>query len=420
MNETKILNNIKRELYDMVVEFYNNYSQNKSKVNLELYNNVIDLYKKINSCKSFDEVREYLDDIQKELASLKEKFNAKIEEHKKTKNEAIMQEIKDISKVAQVLTDVYSKVKVTLPKKTKVTKVEPKQEQKVEQKQEQVKPKKLVNTEGIDFNIQEVKEIQNLTSQIIKLKEELSSIDPLSKEAITIRKNINDLCNQRLHIAYQQFGYDGMNYIREVESMETRYANHQEDKNTSSYELDSLAYETQLEGLLSIIGDLKFNGIKSSYVAVNESMTNNEKLKAYQEVYSKYMGEYLNLVKSLHNTNNPTIYSYGDYTVTSTDLLNYLSIYNLKGGFQTFKEHHKTGKVGSEAVTKEMYAAGLDKIEGFVSSFKIISRDLIKNKGGKITISNQNITKEDLKIEMEQKLADFYKMITKKQQQKTM
>ncbi len=417
MNEIKILNNIKKEFYDMVVEFYNKYSQNKTKVNVELYNNMLRLYKRINTCKSFTEVEQCLNEIQEELNNLKKIYNAKVDEYKKNKSEETLNEIKDITKVAQGLTDAYSKANQLMSKREKKVK---KEEKKEEQKEVKAKPKKVVNLEGIDFNIPEIKELNDLTTAIIKYKEELSLLDPMSKEATSIRKKINELCNQRMHIAYEQFGYDGMNYIRQVESMETRYANHKEKEDSASYEVDAEQYNKNLEELLNVIADLKFNGIKSQYVQILDTMTNNEKFKAYQEVYTKYLSEYSNLIRSLHNTPNPVIYSQDDYTVTSTDLLNYLSIYNLKGGYQTFKDHHKSGKVGNEAVTKELYASGLDKIEGFISSFKIISKDLIQNKGGKVTISNTNITKDDMKFEMEQKIADFYKMITKKQQEKTM
>lgn len=416
MSETRILNNIKKEFYEMVVEFFNNYSQNKTAVNIELYNNMLNLYKKVNACKSFEEVKQCLNEIQEQLAGLKKIYNSKVDEYKKTKNPETLKDIKDITKVAQGLTDAYSKANELMSKRVKETKKTETQKS----KEEKIKPVKKVNLDGINFDIPEIKEMNVLSTQIVSLKEQLSSLDPLSKEATSLRKKINDLCNQRMHIAYEQFGYDGMNYIRQVESLETRYANHEERQSNSEYELTEEQYANRLEELLEVIADLKFNGIKSRYVNVLDTMNNSEKLKTYQEVYSKYMNEYSNLVKSLHNTANPTIYSQADYVVSSTDLLNYLSIYNLKGGYQVFKEHHKTGKIGSEAVTKELYASGLDKIEGFITSFKIISKDLIRNKGGKITISNQNVTKEDMKVDMEQKLADFYKMITKKQQEKTM
>lgn len=412
MSDAKIINEIKKEFYNMTMKFYNDYTQEKTNVNVELYNNMLNLYKRINTCKSLEEVRQCLSEIQKELARLKKVYNEKVDEYNKNKQQSIYQEIKNITKIAQGLTDAYSVAKNLMSKKVKeVKKEEPK---KIEEK-----PKKIVNKDGIDFNIQEVKELEDLTSKIVELKEELATIDPMSKEAISLRRKINELCNQRMQIASEQFGNEGINYIRQVESLETRYANYQEKQNTPKYEVDAEQYSKNLEEILAVIADLKFNGIKSQYVKINDGMTNNEKLKAYQEVYSKYMGEYSNLVKSLHSTSNPIIYSEGDYTVTSTDLLNYLSIYNLKGGYQTFKEHHKSGKVGSEAVSKELYASGLDKIEGFISSFKTISQDLIQSKGGKIVISNQNISKDDMKFEMEQKMSDFYKMITKKQQEKT-
>jgi hypothetical protein len=211
-----------------------------------------------------------------------------------------------------------------------------------------------------------------------------------------------------------------MNYIRQVESLETRYSNHQDVKETSNIQITAEQYNERLEKIINVLADLKFNGIKSKLVNINDKMTNNEKLKAYQAVYTKYMNEYINLVKSLYNTNNPVIFKEGDYSISSTDLLSYLQIYNLTGGYQLFKEHHKTGKVGNEAVSKELYAAGLDRIEGLITSFKTLSSDLIKSRGGKIIITSQNSKKEDIKFELDEKMVEFYRMITKKQQQKTM
>ena len=420
MEESKILYNIKKEFYDMVVAFHNEYSQDKTKANIERYENMLRLYKVINSCKSLDEIKGCLQDIQKEIAVLKTKYNEKVDEYKKDKKESTLKEIKEITKVAQGLTDAYSKANHMLSKRTKEVKktpVVPKVEEKTEQK---IVPKKIIDTKDVDFDIQQIKEIDELTKQIISLKDQIAPLDPMSKEATELRKKINDLCNQRMQITYEQLGYMGINYIRNLESLETRYSLHNDRNNSSSYEVNAEQYATKLEELLIVIADLKFNGIKSQYVKINENMDNKEKLKTYQDVYSKYMNEYFDLVQSLYDTKNPKIYINGDYSVTSTDLLNYLAIYNLKGGYQTFKEHHKSGKIGNEAVTKELYSSGLDKIEGFISSFKIVSKDLIQNKGGKITIQNQNITKEDMKFEIEQKMADLYKMITKKQQEKTM
>ena len=51
------------------------------------------------------------------------------------------------------------------------------------------------------------------------------TLDPMSKAAIETRKKINELCDKRLDIGNRLFGNEGINYIRNIESLETRLAN---------------------------------------------------------------------------------------------------------------------------------------------------------------------------------------------------
>ena len=126
----------------------------------------------------------------------------------------------------------------------------------------------------------------------------------------------------------------------------------------------------------------------------------------------------MNLVNSLYGEKNPLIYSYADYNITVSDLISYLGVYNFRGGYQNFKEHHKTGKIGSEAISKEMYASGLDKIAGFIDSFKNKSSDMIKSNGNKVTIKDSRETKDILKFQIDSKMIDLYKVICSKMQVK--
>ena len=100
--------------------------------------------------------------------------------------------------------------------------------------------------------------------------------------------------------------------------------------------------------------------------------------------------------------------------ITSSDLMSYLSIYNITGGYQDFKSHHKTGKIGNEAISKEMHSEGVDNIEKFIKSFKEKSSKLINSKGGNIIIKDVSPNKYNLKNELDDKITNLYRMVMEK------
>ena len=419
MSEIETVNNIKRTLYTLVTQYYNTYMSDKSEFNKKAYQKVLDLYKKINKCKSIKEINVYLDEIKKEYSSLKELYLSKVAIYEKMdkKEESyeaavLMGEIKDVTRIAQVLNDMYSQTKAMIsrmtPKKTKkTTKAEkPKEEVRDEKQVVEEKPvvteKKTLNVDGVDFKNPIVNALHKLTEQIIGLKTRLAKMDPMSKDAIELRKKINAVSDRRLDIANKLFGNDGINYIRNIESLETRLAHCDDVKANSAVSVSSDKYIEDLDQLITIISDLRFFGEESKYVEDKEK---------FDETYKKYYDKFINYINSLFGEKNPNFYSVGDYNISISDLMSYLSVYNLRGGYQSFKEHHKTGKLGNEAISKEMYASGLDKIEGFITSLKEKASELLKTKGGKITIRDSRVSKEDIRFEIDSKMVDLYKVI---------
>lgn len=421
MSETEIINGVKRGLYTIVNQYYDTLMADRTELNKNIYYKVLDYYKKINSSRTISEIKVYLNEIKSEMASLKEQYLSKVSIYESMDKSgqaleaaSLLGEIKDITKLAQALNDTYSQTKGMLSKltpkkeKTNVSDNKPKDENKPKIVVQET-PKKTLDLSGIDFKNPIVNALYKLTNQIIELKEKLVKLDPMSKDAINLRKKLNEISDKRLDIANKLFGNDGINYIRSVESLETRLANCSNTGTIKSYEVDSDEYVQELEDLIYTLGDLKFYGEESKYVS--------DKNK-YDEVYLGYYDKFMNLVNSLYGEKNPLIYSYADYNITVSDLISYLGVYNFRGGYQNFKEHHKTGKIGSEAISKEMYASGLDKIAGFIDSFKNKSSDMIKSNGNKVTIKDSRETKDILKFQIDSKMIDLYKVICSKMQVK--
>lgn len=411
MNEINILYSIKENFYKLVLGFYNQYVSNKTSMNLQIYKRNLALYNKINICNNFKELKSCLKDISNEISILREHYSKKVEEYnnfvdkKSAEAKNVFSEIKCIAGIAQSLTDVYSEIKIEISKVSKKQNIpviiQGNQEDKT-------------SANDVDFNNETIYKLDQLNKKILSLKEKNIGFDYNSKDAIQIRREINSLSTVREKIIYDTFGYDGVNYLRNIESLELRYASASDVRNSKPYSISHNDYISKLDELIHIIADLKFYGINSKYISVDANSTVSEKFNVYKDTYTKYMSMYMNLVGSLYQNNNPIIYSGNDYMITSSDLMSYLSIYNITGGYQDFKLHHKTGKIGNEAISKEMYSEGVDNIEKFIKSFKEKSSELINSKGGNIIIRDVSPNKYNLKNELDDKITNLYRMVMEK------
>jgi hypothetical protein len=80
MNETDILKDIKKNIYNKTMENYNIYVLNKTQTNKEIYEMLLKMNKTVNSFKTLQEVSDYLIEIQKNIKDLKAIFDAKVED----------------------------------------------------------------------------------------------------------------------------------------------------------------------------------------------------------------------------------------------------------------------------------------------------------------------------------------------------
>ncbi len=418
MSEVETVNNVKRTLYTMVTQYYNTYMSDKSKLNKDIYVKVLELYKKINKCKSLNEIKVCLDDIKKDLVSLRGIYSSKLAIYEKMDKSvesaaasALLGEIKDITQIAQALSDVHGQTKAMIsrmtPKKSKkVVKEEtPKSPVREEKPKNTVKVKREVNLDGVDLTNPIVNALHKYTDLIIDLKEKLAKMDAGSKDATEIRVKINEYSDKRMDIGKKLFGNDGVNFIRLIESLETRLAHTADSSGIYPYDLSEDDYIEDLDEILMLIAELRFYGEESKYV---------DKIENYDEIYKNCSDKLSCYITSVFGEENPIFYTYGDYSISVNDLLSYLSVYNLSGGYQNFKDHHKTGKLGNEAISKEMYASGLDRIEGYISALKEKAREIIKTNGGNITIKNSILSKDDIRYEIDSKLFDLYRVICEK------
>jgi hypothetical protein len=427
MKEEDIVNKIKKDLYEKVKKQYEEYSLNNTPVNKEKYIKLLNAYKEINKCKTIDEINKCLKNIQAEIASLKAIYDSKVEEYKKDKtNQRLKKEYKDVASVAQVLTDLFSEIRIATSEykkivssnisakfkdsKPKIEQVETKKEEKKDEKPVEVK--KYID--GVNFNIEPIKELQNINEQILVLREKLVTLDVKSDEAKELRKEIVELCSRREQIAYEANEYDGINLVKKIESLEIRYANAPLEKTKIEKEFDAEAYNKQLMEKITIIGDIIFFGTSSQYMDISKYPTEIQRKNEFNKILDKHKNEYINLVTSLYGKANPIIYKNGNQTKTAIDLIKKLGDFNIRGNYHDFKKHHKDGKLGNEALSKEMYDEGIKEIETLMNSFRVLSNETINQKGGTIKVTFDAETKSDLKQEIDRKMLELYRKVCDK------
>jgi hypothetical protein len=179
-------------------------------------------------------------------------------------------------------------------------------------------------------------------------------------------------------------------------------------------EFDAEAYNKQLMEKITIIGDIIFFGTSSQYMDISKYPTEIQRKNEFNKILDKHKNEYINLVTSLYGKANPIIYKNGNQTKTAIDLIKKLGDFNIRGNYHDFKKHHKDGKLGNEALSKEMYDEGIKEIETLMNSFRVLSNETINQKGGTIKVTFDAETKSDLKQEIDRKMLELYRKVCDK------
>lgn len=99
------------------------------------------------------------------------------------------------------------------------------------------------------------------------------------------------------------------------------------------------------------------------------------------------------------------------------DLLGTLRLFNIKGGYASFKAKHKEGKIGSEAISKEMYNEGVDRIKTLLNAINTFGTKTIERKGGTITVNDTEKTRKQRVAEINNKYFEIYDMILQTRKQ---
>lgn len=293
-----------------------------------------------------------------------------------------------------------------------------KEEKRIEPKKKEVKSVKQVNEYLSDPDI---KIIYDSSKKIQMLKGELFKHPQGSPKAKYLSNLIYDLCEQRESMVTKLLGPEAISKVSIIESMEDAAYSKPDVVPLKPYSVNASEFSSELSDLVNILGDLKFNELESkTYLQFRKSEEERAKQRnipytdtesqTYKKVYEISVRKYKNLL-------NAVIGNDRELSSMKDDLLVSLTAFNLTGGYSAFKKKHKNGKIGGNAISKDVYIEGLDTIKELISKLDTYSSKYIASKGGKITITDSLKTRSQMIGEVNSEYAKLFEQIESKKQE---
>ena len=240
-------------------------------------------------------------------------------------------------------------------------------------------------------------------------------MDSKSQEAKKLKIVIYKLCTEREEMITKLLGYEAANKIVMVESMEDATFSKEDTPLEKPFELKSSTFSSEFTTLVYMLGDLEFSGLDSEtfkkYRDLEDKSLQRAGKKNLLTLNQSYKKCYDSLIKKYHNILR-TIVGKDDKLVSmGQDLLGTLRLFNINGGYASFKAKHKDGKIGSEAISKEMYKEGIDRIKTLLNAINTYGTRVIERNGGIITVNDTEKTREQRIAEINTKYFEIYDMI---------
>ena len=345
MTKAQALEEIKINVYNLIFEYKKSYDIAPTQEKKEKFDLAVEYYKRINDATSFDEIDRLFVEIHSELRTL---ITSNSDSYR-----------------VELLTNLINIFSTELSKVLSTNK---------EIKKQTEKQKTPVYSKG---------EEEDINKRILSLKEK-----QLADNSLETRRKINALCDSRMDIASLYLGNEGINLVREIESLESRYVRCNNTGGSKDIIMTSKEY---LRELMNVI-----NSINSS--CFNRRLPLNEREKAYNESVKKIR----NLIISLFGDENIMIES--TEGITTTDLVSYLTIYNLDEKYDSFVSAHGTNVIGNETITKREYTQRVNYLKSLIESLSNQCTIALNGIGGNVLVKDHSIQKSILLLELNNKI----------------
>lgn len=459
MQESVIVEQFNRDLLKKLKFLYDKYVSLKSKlsslpkdsaeakkVNLE-YKDVVSEYNILSASHqvtskftSLEQIEEY----QKQIQSERGKLLAKYEDLKVKYNDGVKSKISvsELNKIALRATEIlkensfYNELLSMMDKplslKLQIASVESTKKKIKEAPKKEVKKKNVTSQEqkeassvepskGSYTSSPDILALHTLNRKIQGLKDMYYKLDIKSQEAKKIKMVIYKLCTEREEMVTKLLGYDAANKIVMVESMEDVAFSKEDVPPSKPFQINTETFSKDFTSLVAMLGDMEFSGLDSEtykkYRTLEDSVFKKSGKTNSSTPNQSYKKCYENLLRRYHNILNALVGNDDKLVSMGQDLLGTLRLFNIKGGYASFKAKHKEGKIGSEAISKEMYNEGVDRIKTLLNAINTFGTKTIERKGGTITVNDTEKTRKQRVAEINNKYFEIYDMILQTRKQ---
>lgn len=460
MQESVIVEQFNRDLLKKLKVLYDKYVSLKSKlsslpkdsteakkVNSE-YRDVVSEYNRLSASHQVTSKFTKLDQIEEYQRQIKEEKNKLLAEYEDLKvkyNEAVKNKVSvaelnkialratEILKVNSFYNELLSMIEKTLSLKSQVISADGVKKKMKEVPRSENAPKKVVtpsfetkvsqpNTTKKNYaNDPDILALHTMNRKVQGLKDMYYKMDSKSQEAKRIKMVIYKLCTEREEMVTKLLGYDAANKIVMVESMEDATFSKEDTPLEKPFELKSETFSSEFTSLVSMLGDLEFSGLDSEtfkqYRTIEDKAMQKAGKKNSLTPNQSYKKCYDSLIKRYHNILRTIVGKDDKLTSMGQDLLGTLRLFNIRDGYASFKAKHKDGKIGSEAISKEMYTEGVDRIKTLLNAINTFGTKTIERKGGTITVNDTEKTREQRVAEINNKYFEIYDMILQTRKQ---
>lgn len=459
MQESFIVEQFNRDFLSKLKTLYEKYTSLKASLSklskdspeakkmLVQYNEVIKEYNRFSNSyqvtskfTSLEQIEEY----QKQIQAERGKLLAEYEELKVKYNDGVKSKISvsELNKIAlranEILkensfyNELLSMMDKPLSLKSQIASVEsakkkikeaPKKEieKKVVTSQEQKEVSSVKPSKGSYTSSPDILALHTLNRKIQGLKDMYYKLDIRSQEAKKIKMVIYKLCTEREEMVTKLLGYDAANKIVMVESMEDAAFSKEDVPPSKPFQINTETFSKDFTSLVAMLGDLEFSGLDSETYKKYRTFEDNVFKKSGKTNSStpnqSYKKCYENLLRRYHNILNTLVGDDEKLVSMGQDLLGTLRLFNIKGGYASFKSKHKEGKIGSEAISKEMYNEGVDRIKTLLNTINSYGTKKIERNGGTITVNDTEKTREQRVAEINSKYFEIYDMILQTRKQ---
>ena len=379
---------LRKEFHDFALKEQNAFFAEPNNLKLKhRYITIGEIYKKLLTKNNENDIRAYLSEILKTSKELEGTYR---DLYTKYKSNQISVSAKSLNELAYKINAYVESIKL-------INKHLPKQ--------------KAVEVSPTNIDKKTSDESIALSDEIIALLDKQNNLDINSKEAKDISKKVFDLIEGRKDRYIKLLGPTCIKELNELESLEIRISK-SNNRKMLPLELNKSNYAAYLMNCINAVNEYCFVDYLDvkDYFKNDNNISDEKNKERFGLKFQAYYRRFNCIIHSIFNC-TPIEFEVDGEMINSDDLLSYLSIYNLKGGFDVFKSKNNKLNIGNNNINKKDYDESVEYINKCIKALLDLCKKNVKDK---IVVSDITPSRDDLIELRNKKLTQINNMVIRR------